>query len=165
MEPEGLIFQRDYDSEGRSNLIPKGGRIRAKQLRNAFLARELMEVLDACHQEVPMELCKAAESSSHQKGGPKGLPPLDENCPPMATAGELEDWHDSGRRCWSYSANGGVSEQGRLEFRSQGQLRTTWGWGDWKLIRAGAKTHMAVSSCCFEKIFEFCWLLILVITI
>ncbi|CAE7562119.1 ddx17 [Symbiodinium natans] len=110
---------------------------------NAFLARELVEVLDACHQEVPPELERAAESGKTQTGAKK-LPELDAQSPPMASAHELLDWDASGRRCWSYSFTG-ASEQGRMEFRSQGHLRTTWGWGDWKLIQAGAKTHMAVS--------------------
>jgi len=111
---------------------------------NAFLARELMEVLDACHQEVPMELCKVAESAGRHNGQGQGLPPLDEQSPPMASDQELADWHASGRRCWSYSYNG-VTESGRIEFRSQGLLRTSWGWGDWKIMPAGPKKHMAVS--------------------
>lgn len=111
---------------------------------NAFLARELMEVLDACHQEVPMELCKVAESAGRHNGHGEGLPPVDEQSPPMASDQELHDWHASGKRCWSYSYNG-VSESGRIEFRSQGLLRTSWGWGDWKIMPAGPKKHMAVS--------------------
>ena len=40
----------------------------------------------------------------------------------------------TGERVWGYSANGGRSEQGRIEFRSSGKLRTTWGWGTWRLL-------------------------------
>merc|ERR1712151_76751 len=35
---------------------------------------------------------------------------------------------------WGYSANDGQTEQGRIELRSGGAVRTTWGWGTWALL-------------------------------
>merc|ERR1712146_182090 len=51
--------------------------------------------------------------------------------------GELGAWHAEGARCWGYSANNGQSEQGRVEFYAGGNLRTTWGWGQWKQRPSG----------------------------
>ncbi|CAJ1434910.1 unnamed protein product, partial [Effrenium voratum] len=104
---------------------------------NGYLARELQELLAACNQEVPMELLEAARPAPALRQAP-ALRPDD---PPMASAEELGRWQADGSRVWSYSANGGQSEQARLEFRAQGCLRTTWGWGDW--TRDGE--HMSVS--------------------
>jgi len=112
------------------------------------LARELVEVLLACGQDVPNELnaelehnvgfggggpgVKAAGEASHSKREP---PPLEDmGSPVLATKEEVGAWDAGGARVWSYSANGGATEQGRLELRAGGLLRTTWGWGDWSLV-------------------------------
>eukprot|EP00931_Biecheleriopsis_adriatica_P082066 TRINITY_DN55450_c0_g1_i1.p1 TRINITY_DN55450_c0_g1~~TRINITY_DN55450_c0_g1_i1.p1 ORF type:complete len:675 (+),score=146.87 TRINITY_DN55450_c0_g1_i1:25-2025(+) len=132
---------------------------------NPDLARDLMDVLKACEQDVPQDLLAevqrfsgnwdAWQPSASSSSSEREVPPLDENGgPPLATAEELREWNAGGDRIWSYSANGGRSEQGRLEFRSQGKLRTTWGWGTWQLVPAlasasGTETdteqHMAVT--------------------
>jgi len=126
------------------------------------LARELCEVLRACGQEVPAAL--EEEERRHHGGdswawSPNGYndaqpkeqswatgatvgasrspeaPPLEERGnPPLAEAWELAEWDAQGARVWAYSANGGVSEQGRFELRAEGLLRTTWGWGEWALV-------------------------------
>merc|ERR1712183_266990 len=51
-----------------------------------------------------------------------------------ASAEELGAWDAQGTtRVWGYSANGGASEQGRLEFCSAGRLKTSWGPGTWHI--------------------------------
>jgi len=120
------------------------------------LAHELADVLRQCGQEVPLALvdeenqersCSQQEwgagtwprDSPWQGGAPHHSlpepPPLEERGePPLATAEELCEWDACGARVWGYSANGGQSEQGRLELRTGGLLRTSWGWGEWELI-------------------------------
>lgn len=106
------------------------------------LTGELIAVLQACDQQVPKSLL---EEHSRQEGplssgtlgvqaGPRQAPRLDSASPDLASDTELRLWAFNGERVWSYSANGGRSEQGRIEFRSGGQLRTTWGWGTWQLL-------------------------------
>jgi len=111
------------------------------------LPRELAEILRACEQEIPFALAK--EIRGLPVGGAGGLegpwpvqhsgeaPPLEERgAPELAGAAELCEWDAGGARVWGYSANGGVSEQGRVELRAGGILRTTWGWGEWHLVDA-----------------------------
>lgn len=124
------------------------------------LARELVDVLSACGQQVPQALAREAGvlvrssdgstwnvSTSNENEEPlwaideaqawRTAPPLNpDGSPALATADELGAWHANGARVWGYSANGGLTEQGRLELRANGLLRTTWGWGEWKLVRA-----------------------------
>mmetsp|Transcript_80580 Transcript_80580/g.222925 ORF Transcript_80580/g.222925 Transcript_80580/m.222925 type:complete len:236 (-) Transcript_80580:83-790(-) len=101
------------------------------------LASELAQVLRACGQEVPPALRieeELAVAAWSQRTWPSAPEAEGADAPPLASAEELGPWDAGGLRVWSYSANGGLSEQGRLEFRSGGRLRTTWGWGDWQLI-------------------------------
>jgi len=127
------------------------------------LARELVDVLKVCKQDVPEALEREAGNSVSQIGTSdwgegwfsgqaststsqepkwevdeaqvwrKG-PELENDSPGLATAEELGEWHCGGVRAWGYSANGGQSEQGRMELRAGGKLRTTWGWGEWALL-------------------------------
>lgn len=122
------------------------------------LARELADVLRQTGQEVPAALVEeenqersrgqqewgagtGPRDAPWQTGEPHSLPeppPLEERGePPLATADELGEWDACGARVWGYSANGGQSEQGRIEFRTGGLLRTTWGWGEWELVHPG----------------------------
>lgn len=123
------------------------------------ISKELVSVLRACEQEVPAQLEKEAGTTG--KGAyddwgdgwwgtekkedeePKWVvdeaswrkaPPLESTSPGLATEKELAEWNAAGARVWAYSANGGRTEQGRLELRSGGKLRTTWGWGEWALL-------------------------------
>jgi len=126
------------------------------------LPHELAEILRACGQEVPEALAVEENKYSRRYGSSQGAwdayspevvaevhpawkpseeeftaPPLEEKggvdvCS-LATQHELGDWHAGGARVWGYSANSGVSEQGRVELRTGGVLRTTWGWGEWTL--------------------------------
>eukprot|EP00419_Tripos_fusus_P050736 CAMPEP_0172839428 /NCGR_PEP_ID=MMETSP1075-20121228/28552_1 /TAXON_ID=2916 /ORGANISM="Ceratium fusus, Strain PA161109" /LENGTH=714 /DNA_ID=CAMNT_0013683077 /DNA_START=263 /DNA_END=2408 /DNA_ORIENTATION=+ len=120
------------------------------------LARELADVLRQTGQELPPALVEEENQirSCNQQEWGAGMwprhapwqtsaphrslpepPPLEERGqPPLATADELCDWDACGARVWGYSANGGQSEQGRLEFRTGGLLRTSWGWGEWGLV-------------------------------
>jgi len=126
------------------------------------LAIELAQVLQACGQEVPQQLMYEV---NRYQGGPSGglpwastaqpsdqaktyqqkdAPPLEEKGnPELAADDELGHWSADGARAWSYSANGGLSEQGRLELRTGGLLRTTWGWGDWTLVEAPSHQPLA----------------------
>lgn len=82
-------------------------------------------------------------------------PPLDsDGGPALATEEEMGQWHAEGARVWGYSANGGITEQGRLEFRTGGRLRTSWSWGTWHLLSSGSSAeesggpdaqHMSIS--------------------
>jgi len=124
------------------------------------LARELVDVLKACEQDVPDALEReatpltewgagwyegtAAQASGSQEPQWTGAEdqaqawrkatPLESDSPPLASAEELAEWDAGGVRVWGYSANGGQTEQGRLELRTGGKLRTTWGWGEWALL-------------------------------
>lgn len=118
------------------------------------LARELVDVLNACGQDVPAALEREAspvtewgagwyEGSAAPGGGSqethwtqdwRKAAPLESDSPPVATAEELGEWDCGGVRVWGYSANGGQTEQGRMELRAGGKLRTTWGWGEWALL-------------------------------
>lgn len=112
------------------------------------LPRELAEILRACEQEVPPALAKEVRGlpGGGTAGGLEGpwpvqhsgeAPPLEaRGSPELADAPELCEWDAGGARVWGYSANGGVSEQGRVELRKGGILRTTWGWGEWQLVDA-----------------------------
>lgn len=122
-------------------------------------AHELAEVLRACGQPVPPALVQ--EELKHMPGGldawsswndastPEAealtqkfsslAPPLEERgSPAPASREEVGPFDANGARVWGYSANGGASEQGRLELRAGGLLRTTWGWGEWSLVKAAA---------------------------
>eukprot|EP00927_Polykrikos_kofoidii_P040587 TRINITY_DN34657_c0_g2_i1.p1 TRINITY_DN34657_c0_g2~~TRINITY_DN34657_c0_g2_i1.p1 ORF type:complete len:740 (-),score=128.07 TRINITY_DN34657_c0_g2_i1:162-2381(-) len=110
------------------------------------LARDLAELLRSCGQEVPIELVKEEGRSIGQTWGSTGMsqhrlaPSLVElGYPSFATEAEMGEWNANGARVWGYSANGGVTEQGRIEFREGGLLRTTWGWGEWALHEALVK--------------------------
>jgi len=126
------------------------------------IAKELVQVLRSCNQEVPADLVREAGSTQTPWGvtvtdadwgngwgvskvqEPKWEvdessawrkgPPLDADSAGLATAEELKEWDAGGARVWGYSANGGQSEQGRFELRAGGKLRTTWGWGEWALL-------------------------------
>jgi len=123
------------------------------------LARELADVLRQTGQEVPQALAEEENQDrahNHQEWGagtwPRNAPwqtgvrqrslpeppPLEERGEPaLATADELCEWDACGARVWGYTANGGQSEQGRLEFRTGGLLRTSWAWGEWQLVDPG----------------------------
>lgn len=122
------------------------------QYWNDSLAVELAEILRVCGQPVPdgLDIGGTVPASNEKwlmnQGQPgvsewrvdeasiRSAPPLDaDGGPGLATAEELGEWDASGARVWGYSANGGFTEQGRLEFRTGGRLRTTWGWGEWRL--------------------------------
>jgi hypothetical protein len=116
------------------------------------IARDLVAVLRQSGQQVPESLDREVSNSwgegwTEDLGGddsePKwtvdetqwrNAPPLDETSPCLASPEELGEWHCDNTRVWGYSANGGRSEQGRIELRSGGKLRTTWGWGSWALL-------------------------------
>jgi superfamily II DNA/RNA helicase len=121
------------------------------------LARELMNVLQACEQEIPKSLEYEAGPADEQfeswggfgswnnsqpqdtemwkvENSFRKAPALESDSPGLATVEELGEWHADGASVWGYSANGGRTEQGRLELRSGGKLRTTWGWGEWALL-------------------------------
>jgi len=117
------------------------------------LARELVDVLKATGQDVPEALEREASPVAEWGAGwyegsnaPSGsqepqwteewrkAAPLESDSPPLAKAEELGEWDCGGVRVWGYSANGGQSEQGRMELRAGGKLRTTWGWGEWALL-------------------------------
>jgi len=120
------------------------------------LAKDLVGVLRACGQDVPAALQRevggddwGAGWSQNTSSTPKPeetlwkvdetqawrkAAPLESGSPDVATADELGEWHADGARVWGYSANGGATEQGRIELRSGGKLRTTWGWGEWALL-------------------------------
>lgn len=115
------------------------------------LAHELAEVLRACGQTVPEGLAREerknmpgdsdcwgawAQDATSSASLPTAPALEDRGSPGLATAEELGVWHADGARVWGYSANGGVSEQGRLELRERGLLRTTWTWGEWALVPA-----------------------------
>jgi len=121
------------------------------------LSRELAEVLIGCGQHVPDALKREAgllawdswkhNPSVNEDEEPlwavdeaqawRTAPPLNsDGGPELASEEELGAWNACGARVWGYSANSGFTEQGRLELRTNGVLRTTWGWGEWSLVQA-----------------------------
>lgn len=114
---------------------------------------EFASLLRACGQAVPAELALEEELSlAARKSGYTGWDPSGNDAAQvassdvLATSEELGAWHAKGARVWGYSTNGGMSEQGRLEFYAGGRLRTTWGWGEWKLQENGStNTYMSIS--------------------
>jgi len=135
------------------------------------LAQELLDVLRTCGQEIPSALMHEAALGSgcstgwgadfqgtlaDSQGTPawevshwssNSTPPLDTDAEPaLASAEELGEWDAGGARVWGYSANGGRNEQGRMEFRAGGKLRTTWGWGRWHLQAAEGRASSQAES-------------------
>eukprot|EP00928_Gymnodinium_smaydae_P063757 TRINITY_DN47254_c0_g1_i1.p1 TRINITY_DN47254_c0_g1~~TRINITY_DN47254_c0_g1_i1.p1 ORF type:complete len:720 (-),score=112.43 TRINITY_DN47254_c0_g1_i1:47-2143(-) len=156
-----VIFDFPDDMETYVHRVGRTGRNGAAGTSIAFfepvswlpdLATELAHVLRSCGQDVPAdlqleeELARAACNTS-SAWQPTTLSDITACTPEkvdvsadgeyaLATASELGCWDAHGARMWAYSANGGESEQGRLQFCAGGKLRTTWTWGEWHLEEA-----------------------------